>query len=191
MKREFVVSSGLELEKVGELIMKDIERRVDEACIEIVNQAAFSCERHATWLTPRRLPSMGGGSYGQRHHMGVSPGFTEHVWNRSRDAYNDHEWAQAIDNGTKRHEIKAKTPMGMRIEKVLPVRGGGQKAPQTPPYGTKYVRTRKGARKGSAIAMYVVDHPGGRPFRIYHDTWKRQCGLMVKLMKKVLRDKMK
>jgi len=133
VKREFTVSSGLELEKVTELIKRDVEKRVDDACIEIVNQAAFSCRKYAQWLTPRRLPSRGGGSYGVSHGMGVSPGFREYMWNRSRDAYNNHQWAAAVEFGTEPHKITTDLPTGMKIEWVLPTRGGGKGQPPVPP----------------------------------------------------------
>ncbi len=183
MKRHYILTTPKDVD----VFIEDIEKALDNTRIETVNQATHNASRYATWVTPRRLPSRGGGSYGQRHNTRIHHDAVGTMGLSVGEAYNDHQWAQAVEFGTESHEIRAKNPLGMRIEQVLPIRGGGKGLPPTPPYGTKYVRTTPGKKMGSAIAMYVVQHPGGRSFLIYTAAFDRLVGMLGSIMRKAFK----
>jgi len=156
---------------------RDLERALDNTRVDFVNNATFSARRYASWLTPRRLPSRGGGSYGRSHDMRIHHDAVGSMGLSVGEAYNNHQWAQAVEYGTEPHEIRAKTGAGMKITTVLPTRGGGRGQPPTPPYGTKYNRL-----KPPKVA-YKVSHPGGRSFLVYTDTFKNLVGKVRKMLK--------
>jgi len=178
MRKHYIFTTPQSVDK----FIGDLEQCLDKTRIETVNQATWNARRYAGHITPRRLPSRGGGSYGRSHNtriyhdpvgsMGLSVG----------EAYNNHQWAQAVEFGTEPHEIRAKTSAGMKIDRVLPIRGGGRGANPIPPYGTKY-----NYLKPPKIA-YKVEHPGGRSFLIYTDTFKRLVTQMRGILRRAFKD---
>lgn len=185
MKRNFTVSSAIELEKVTGMIIDDIRRRMDDVAQEIVNQSTTACSRYSRWLAPRRLPSQGAGSYGRRHKTWIQPkpqGIASSYF--VGNAYNDHEWAASIEFGQEPRAITAKNPNGMRVNKVLPGYKKGRNI-NSVPYGTKYQKLKP------PLQLYKVNWPGSRAFRIYEESWSRQCGRMIPLMRRVLKEAMK
>jgi len=175
MKKHYLFAQPMDVDR----FTKDLETFIDDVRVEFVNDGTFSARRRAEWLTPRRLPSRGGGSYGRSHGTRIHHDPKGSLGLSVGEAYNNHQWAQAVEFGTEPHEIRAKTATGMKIDETLPTRGGGKSQPPTPPYGTKYLR-----HKPPKVA-YKVSHPGGRSFLVYTDTLK---GLN---WRKILRDAFK
>ena len=176
MKRHYILSTPKDVD----VFMADIEKALDNTRIETVNQATHNASRYATWVASRRLPSRGGGSYGQRHGTRIHHDAVGSMGLSVGEAYNDHEWAQGVEWGTKPHVEYAKTGRGMKITKVIPGYFKGRDI-NTVPYGTKY-ETKK-----PPLAVMKVEHPGSRKFLIYTAAFDRLVGMLGSIMRKAFR----
>jgi len=172
--------------QVFDQIMNDVKAAIVDAQVEIVAQyvragSAGGAESYVKWLTPKRLPSRGGGSYNQRHHAVMSnKGYAESTGTCVGEVWNDHPYAQAVEFGTSSHKQVAKG-RAMRITNVIPGYYKGRNI-NTVPYGVKY------ERKKPPLEVLKVDHPGGRPFYIYRDTFKHMNAKLVRIIKKALKE---
>lgn len=141
--REFLEGLGRDMVEEG----REFHKRLTVEAINGVRAAAID-----------RMPS-GGGSFvdsifsvdvvDEPHHM-------------ITDVKSSHPWAYAVEFGTAAHSIPLVGSRVQHIREVLPIRGGGQTEPVSPPYGTRYGMTD--------IRVTRVEHPGARPFHVFRDT---------------------
>ena len=176
MKRHYIFTTPQSVDK----FMADLEQSLDKTRIETVNQATWNARRYAGHITPRRLPSRGGGSYGRSHNMRIHHDPVGSMGLSTGEAYNNHQWAQGVEFGTSPHKQVAKG-RAMRITNVIPGYYKGRNI-NTVPYGVKY------EQKKPPLEVLKVDHPGSRAFHIYTDTFKRLVTHMKRILKKAFKD---
>jgi hypothetical protein len=176
LRRHYVLTTPVEVDK----FIGDLEQSIDKTRIDFVNQATHDSSRHATWLAPRRMPSRGGGSYGRSHNTRIHHDAVGSMGLSVGEAYNNHEWAQAVEWGTEPHVEIAKKGV-MRIKKVIPGYFKGRDI-NTVPYGVKYETKRP------PLEVHKVEHPGTRRFLIYTDTFNRLVGKTIPMLKRIFKN---
>jgi len=155
---------------INELVdfLDDIENIVDEWKKGILGEIRRESEVYSRRITHQRLPS-GGGSYSNAIKWRyLQRGPIDYV----AELYNNHQWAQAVEFGTRPHTITSDKVM--KAKPILAVPGGKER-----PWGMRY---RAGAVYGRRF-----EHPGGRAFHIFRDTARRISAVSMRIVENVFR----
>lgn len=162
----FRVDIEVPIEELTELEV-DTVRAIHDWKTGILKEIKRASIGKAKRLAFQRMP--GPGNYVNRiQHRVVSRSPKEYI----DELYNDHEWAQAVETGTRPHQITSDKLM--RAQPTLAVQGGKGR-----PYGTKY----------GPVVLYgkVFNHPGSRAFHIFRDTAKHIEAISKRIVEEVFR----
>ena len=151
-------------EELNEVLQKEV-------LTEIIRGSRLTLIRKARGLARERLPS-GGGSYPRTIRWRDEPrGMADHTLHGS--VYSNHQWAEAIEYGTRPHDIPTGGSTPMWIEDVLPAGTGA----------TDWVRYNQ-----TGIYRRKVRHPGARAFNIFRDALihmtRRWRGIMNRALRR-------
>lgn len=152
--------------------MEEYLDQFDQLKEELARTVTRVTIRYARKLARERLPSKGG-SYvrtitAKRNNIG--DGFT-------LDFFSDHQWAEAIESGTRPHEIIAHNNV-LTINTFLEQDPAGV---ANAGYGIGY------AHVTPSVKAYEVQHPGARAFWIFRDTQTYMLGQTNRLMANVIK----
>lgn len=162
----FRVDIELPVEKISEL-EGEVVRAISDWKEGILKEIETAGKYKAFQLSYQRMPK--GGSY------------VDHIkWRNTRrtpkeyvsELYNDHQWARAVETGTKPHRITSDKLMTARP--ILAQPGGKGRS-----WGMKY--------GPGAIVGRAFDHPGSRAFHIFRDTAKHIDSIAGIIVEEVFR----
>lgn len=150
----------------------DVEKAIHEWKLGVLGEIKRESKSQAWGIATRRLPG-GRGSYQRRiKWRDKEKGPVDYV----SELYNDHQWAMAVEEGTKPHRIPSTGEKRMRAYPVLSKRGVAQ-AHGTGGYGTPYTYR--------SVYGQVFQHPGSRAFWIFRDTARHIQTVLGRIVSRV------
>jgi len=162
----FEVHVEVPIEELQEF-MGDVEDAIDEWMEGTLEAQGRWSTKYAKGIARWRMPD-GGGYIRKIKWRQVKKGPTELIG----EVYNDHQWAQAVEEGTKPHKISSDKTM--RAKPTLAVQGGKSRK-----WGTKY--------GGPVIYGRTFNHPGSRAFHIFRDTRAYILAVSNRIVEEVFR----
>jgi len=145
----------------------DVEKAIHKWKLGVLDDIRRESSSHAQKLASTRMPS--GGSYIRRiKWRDLRRGSEDYV----SELYNDHQWAMAVERGTKPHPIESEKLM--TAYPLLATRGGKER-----PYGIRYGKKRVRGRR--------FQHPGSRAFWIFRDTARHINTILEVIVERVVR----
>jgi len=145
----------------------DVVKAVDDWKKEIMLGLKKESMRQSRIYVKDRMPK--GGAYTRRiQWRTVESGPKDYI----SELFNDHQWAEAVEEGTKPHPITSNKLMTARP--LLSMRGDKSR-----PWGVKY---GTGVVRGKHF-----EHPGSRAFWIFRDTATRMGAVAGKIVNDAFR----
>lgn len=143
----------------------NVTKAIEDWMGGVLDEIRKESTSHSRKISYARMPK--GGSYvGRIKWRPIRRGPKDYVG----ELYNDHEWAQAVEFGTKRHPITSNKVM--TAQPTLAQKGGKGRR-----WGMKYGTT--------IIKGRVFDHPGSRAFHIFRDTARHIDSISKRIVERV------